>query len=251
MTPSEAPELELAPEPAGMSEPARLLGVFFTPKKAFADIARRPRWWAPILLTSLVVTGYLYLYSQHIGWESFIRQQLSQSTQTNNMPPEQRAQVLRIYRTFGPAISIAAGLIQPILMALIVAGVIKFLADVILGAGIGFKKVLASVTYGSLPSTLLGTILACIVMMSVDPGDFDLQNPLMFHAGAFLSQDAPRWLKVGASSLDLFTFWTMILISMGLSAGSRKMSTGKAFGMLLFPWALIVIIRVGVAAAFG
>jgi hypothetical protein len=42
----------------------------------------------------------------------------------------------------------------------------------------------------------------------------------------------------------------MILIAIGLAAGAKRLTTGKAFGMILFPWALIVIISVGFTAAF-
>jgi hypothetical protein len=38
------------PQAQGMSEISRLAGVFFEPKKAFADIAARPRWIVPLLL---------------------------------------------------------------------------------------------------------------------------------------------------------------------------------------------------------
>ncbi|MEP6961888.1 MAG: YIP1 family protein, partial [Acidobacteriota bacterium] len=130
----------------------------------------------------------------------------------------------------------------------IIALVLKLLADTILGAEIGFKRTLAAVTYGSLPNLLVAG-LATIVMYSKPTDEFDLQNPLMFNAGAFLAQSTPLWIKTLAGAFDMFSFWVMLLIAMGLHAASpKKMSTGKAFGMILFPWALILILRTGAAA---
>jgi hypothetical protein len=249
MTPT---EFEYVPpaEPAPMSEPARLVNLFFSPGKAFADIMRKPRWWVPFLIGIVITTGYLYLFSETVGWETYIRNQLDRSGA--QMSSEQRAQTLGIYRQFGPIIAVLGGLLGPVFTVLVIAAVLKVLADVIMGAGIGFKKTLASVTYGMFPSHVVGAILAAVVMLSKPPDEFDLENPLMFNVGAFVSSDAPRWMSALASSFDLFTFWPMILIAMGLSVGSgKKMSTGSAFGMILFPWAIYVILKTGATALFS
>jgi hypothetical protein len=118
-----------------------------------------------------------------------------------------------------------------------------------MGAGIGFKKTLAVVTYGTLPN-LLRTGLSTLVMYLKPPDEFDLQNPLMVNAAAFLPADAAAWMKSLGASFDLFTFWCMVLMAIGFAAAAKRMSTGKAFGMLLFPWALVVIVSAGFAAAF-
>lgn len=248
MTPSEF-EYVPPPEPKPMSEAGRLFGMFFSPGEAFKDIAKRPRWWVPVLLSSILVTAYLYLYSVQIGFDTMIRQQLDQSN--SEIPAQTRTTLIRVYRDYGLYISLFSGLVIPFCVALIIALVLKVLADTVMGAGVGFKRAMAAVTYGMFPMNVLGTILSVIVMQLKPHDEFDLQNPLVFNAGAFMAEDAPRWLITLGSSLDLFSFWSMLLIAMGLAAASKKMSTGKALGMILFPWALIVIVRTGLAAAFS
>jgi hypothetical protein len=125
--------------------------------------------------------------------------------------------------------------------------VLKFFADTIMGAGIGYKKTLAAVTYGTLPN-LLKTGLAMIVLQLKPPDEFDLRNPVMVNAAAFLPSAAAGWMKTLGSSFDLFTIWCMVLIAIGIAAGAKRMSAGKAFGMMLFPWALYVIAATGYAA---
>ena len=243
-------ELEEAPEAAPMSEIGRLAGVFFSPSQAFKDIAARPRWWVPVLLGMIVTTTFLYLFSQHVGWEQFMRQQMSQNAQIQSMPPAQRAQLETFQRLIAPYIAWASGLLVPIFAAVIMGGVLLFLSNVVMGAGITFKNALAAVTYGTLPN-LLKTGLAILVMYLKPPDEFDLQNPLMVNAAIFLPPDATAWMKALGASFDLFNFWCMILVAMGLAAASKRMSTGKAFGMILFPWALVVILQAGVAALRG
>jgi hypothetical protein len=95
MTPEHAPELPPAPPPIAtqpdptdlpkMSEAARLAGVFFSPGKAFADIARRPRWWIPVILSAILSTVFLNAFTQRVGWESVIRPAIERSPNTQSV----------------------------------------------------------------------------------------------------------------------------------------------------------------------
>lgn len=250
MTPPPIPdaiEFDEATPPPPMSEGGRLVGVFFSPGETFKDIAARPRWWVPVLIGMIATTAFLYLFGQRVGWEQFMRQQMAQSGQLQSMDAAQRAQVEAVQARIIPIITWGAGLVGPIFAAVVIAGVLSFLSNVVMGAGIAFKNVVAAVTYGTLPN-LVKSVLSLVVMYLKPPEEFDLQNPLMVNAAAFLPSDAALWMKTLGASFDLFTFWCIALIAIGLAAASKRMSTGKAFGMILFPWALIVILQVGAAA---
>src|SRR5438876_11972575 len=98
MTPEPAPApppLETQPPEPRMSEGARLAGVFFSPGKAFADIALRPRWWIPVILSAILSTVFLNAFSRRVGWEQVIRQAMEQSPQVQSMPVQQREQIIR------------------------------------------------------------------------------------------------------------------------------------------------------------
>ena len=83
-----------------MSEGARLIGVFFSPGKAFADIARRPRWWIPVILIAIVSTIYLTAFTQRVGWESVIRPSIEQLPNAQAMTPQAREQLITTYAGF-------------------------------------------------------------------------------------------------------------------------------------------------------
>ena len=234
-----------------MSELGRLIGVFISPGQAFKDIVRRPRWWVPVLIGMVVTMAYLYTISDRIGWEQVIRSQMDRSAASRNIPAAQRQQVINLQVRIFPYIMFIGAPIGSLISLVVIAGVLKFLGDVILGAGIGFKRLMGIAAYGYLPYTLMA-LLSMIVLSMTPPDEFDMQNPLpMFNLGAVFARDSAAWLKALGASFDLFSLWTMVLLSIGMAAASRKMSAGKAFGMLLFPWALIVILRVGVAALTG
>lgn len=236
--------------PPPMSEWRRLTGVFISPGEAFRDIVRRPRWWVPLLISVAVITAYLYGISERIGWEEVIRRNLDATAAGRNLSAAQRQAAIQTQLRFLPYFQYGGALVTSLLSLVVVAGVLKFLADVILGAGIGFKRMMGIAAYGLLPNTLM-VGMSMAVLYAVPPDEFNLQNPLMFNAGAFLEPGAALWLRTLAASFDLFSFWSMLLLATGMSKASRHLGVGKAFGLLLFPWTLMVILRVGASAMFG
>ena len=230
-----------------MNEAARLAGVLFSPGKAFADIARRPRWWIPLILISILSTIYLTAFTQRVGWESVLRPAIESNQATQNMSVQQREQL----------ITTAAGLLQVrrlrlcvtmLLYVFIVAVILMFLFDTMMSAGIGLKRMMAIVAYGFLP-LVIQTALSMVVLYLKDPQEFNLRNPLVFNVGAFMSPDSPAALRALGSSIDLFSLWIIVLLAIGVSAAGRKISFGKAFAGIALPWALLVCLKVAAAAA--
>ena len=86
-----------------MGEAARLSGVFFEPGKTFQDVAERPGFWVPLILTLLISIVYLSLFSQHVGWERMLRQQMEGSSRVAQLTPEQREMQMQMGLKFAPA----------------------------------------------------------------------------------------------------------------------------------------------------
>lgn len=232
-----------------MSEVGRLTGIFFSPGKTFADIALRPRWWVPVILMALLGTVYLNMFTQRVGWESVIRQALERSPQGQNMSPEQRQQAVTVGARLYQYLGYGGSAVGMLFYVFIVAVILMFLFDTIMSAGVGLKRMMAIVAYGFLP-LLIQTVLSMVVLLLKDPEEFNLQNPLMFNVGAFLSPETPAALRAVGSSIDLFTLWILVLLAIGVSTAAHKISFGKALAGIAFPWVLFVILK-AVAAAAG
>jgi hypothetical protein len=235
------------PPVSQMSEAARLAGVFFSPGKAFADIARRPRWWIPLILISILSTIYLTAFTQRVGWESVIRSGIDNNPFTQNLTPQQREQQIQVaaglYKYVG-----YLSVVGTLFSVFIVAVILMFLFDTMMSAGIGLKRMMAIVAYGILPLTIQ-TVLSMVVLFLKDPEEFNLRNPLVFNAGAFMSPDSSAVLRALGSSIDLFSLWILVLLAMGVSAAGRKVSFGKAFTGVFSLWALLVCMKLAAAAA--
>lgn len=232
-----------------MSELARLAGVFFSPGAAFADIARRPRWWVPILLLGIVAIVTTYIVGERVGFETAIRQAMDRSPQALEMPPQQREQVIALqvrlarYAAYGNAVVL-------LIVYAAIAGVLAFLFDVILGAGVGFKRMLAIVSYGSLPQLLVSLLTIAVIFLK-PAEEIDLQNPLAFNLAAYLPEDSPGWMRGFGATIDLFSFWIMGLMAIGVSRAARQISAAKAFFTILLPWLLWVALRTALGMLQG
>lgn len=250
MTPEQIPESE--PQPKGMGEASRLIGVFFEPSKTFADVAARPSFWVPLLLTIVVGLAYIALYSQHVGWERMIRHQTETSSRASQLTPEQRETQIQMGMKFAPVFGYVGVAIGIPLTLLIWAAVLLGIVKGIMSVPIRFKQVFAILSYAGLPGVIF-MILAIAVMFLKSPDDFNLQNPLVFNPAAFLDPaTTSKFAYSFLSSLDLFRIWTMVLIAIGLkTAGGRQLSMAGAMTAVFLPWLIWTLCAASLAGMFS
>lgn len=249
MTPALEPDL--TPEPPSMGALSRLSGVIFEPKKTFEDIARRPTFLVPLALVIVFAIGFFVAFTQRIGWERTIRQQMESSSQSQQMSAEQMEQRIAVGAKFAPIFTYAGVIVGTPIIDLIVAGVLLGVAAGMMSAPIKFKQVFAVVCWANVP-TLISMALAVVVIFLKNPDDFNLKNPLVFNPGAFLEPNMPsKFINSLATSLDLFVFWIILLMATGLkAAGGKKFAFSSALFAVVLPWGIMVLGKAAWAAIF-
>jgi hypothetical protein len=250
MTPELLPQDE--PQPKGLGEGSRLIGVFFEPAKTFADVAERPGFWAPLILVIVVSLCYMVLYGQHVGWERMIRHQVETSSRAAQLSPEQRETQIQLSLKFASVGTYAAILVGVPLGTLIWAAVLLGIVKGMMSAQVRLKQVFAIICYSGMPGLIM-VLLAIAVMFMKPPDDFNLQNPLVFNPGAFLdSTTTSKFVYSLASSLDLFRLWQLVLIGIGLkAAGGKQLSMGGAMTAVFLPWAIWILGAASLAGLFS
>jgi hypothetical protein len=240
-----------APEPQSQAPNnhfGRLTGALFNPKATFADIAQRPSWVAPFLLLcalALVVSGLL---GQKTDWRSFFERQMSQNSRLDQMPQQQKDQMLENQVKWAPKVSYVFGIV-------FTAGLVLFLAlvywgafNLFNGAGLRYRTAFGITCHAFVP-ILISSVLAIIILLLKARGDVDPEHFLVTNVGAFLPEDASHWLQVLGQSLDLFWIWTLILVAIGFGAANpKKIKPGTAYGTVFGLWLLWVLVRTGLAA---
>lgn len=235
-----------------MSEPARITGVFFEPARTFADIAERPRWIVPLLLIVLASLVFSTMIGRRIGFERIVQEQIDKSPQAAQMSAEQRQQSVAVGTKIA-SISAYAGVIVGVpVYYLLAAAILLGITAGIMSAPVRYKQVFAIMCYAGLPGIIYAA-LGIVVMFLKSPDQFNMQNPLAFNPGAFMDPaNTSKFVYSLASSMDLFSFWTMFLIATGLKAAAgRKLSMGGAVFAVVLPWAVWILAKAALAGAFG
>ena len=245
------PAAPMAPDTPPLSEAERLIDTFIAPSKTFTDLRRNASWWAPWLLISIVSLLFIYVIQRQITFEQVTKNQISHSKradQFDKLPADQQAQQiqlsLKILRVFGYGSPVLI-LFYFLITTLVLWGTFK-----VAGAETSFKTAYAIVMYASLPS-ILGALLGIVSMFAgVNPEGFDINNPVGTNLAYYLDPETTnKFLRGMASSLDLVTIWTIVLLGIGFACTS-KMKRGTAIGIVV-GWYLLFKLLTSALGALG
>jgi len=244
-----------AETPESVNSIGRIFGVLFSPKATFASIARRPTWFLPLLLITLVSIGAAVLIGQRIGWRAVIEQQVAKNPaaqrQLEQLTPQQRQQALEAQMKYVGIAVYVASVAGPAIIILVVAAALLGLFNLVGGVSMRFATSVGIVAYAWMPRVIYG-LLAIVILFLKDPQTVDVQNIVASNPAVFLSDGAASWLVMLLGALDLFSFWAMLLLAVGYSAvNPKKLSFAKAFAVIFGIWLVIVLARVGLAAVFS
>lgn len=246
-------------EPARLGPLQRLVGVLFSPGETFKDINRKPTWLVPMIIAVVAAVLYWFFLSEKLepGLQEFMRKTLTEQNQQAGRPAPTPAEIgmgLTIMKVW----MIAAGAIFTPVVYLIVAGVFA-LGMMLLGAQTTFKKILSVVSWTYCAMSLIIYVVTSASVMLRDPESIKEINPQNIeqvsasNLGAIMPSDASPFLKSLAGSVDVFSFWTIALLSIGLAiiAGKRSIKTSTTGAMVVGFWLVYVIIKAALTAAFS
>jgi hypothetical protein len=138
-----------------MTEPARLIGVFFEPGKVFADLSQKPRWFVPILISIFFSLAFVYAISSHIGWDTTFRHTFATNPRTADLPVAQREQIIATSAKIASIVGWIGAIFGAPLTVLIIAGVLTGLFNALLGTDLKFAQTFAITAYALLVRALL------------------------------------------------------------------------------------------------
>jgi hypothetical protein len=262
---NEPPDLQpqdVPVEPARMGAGARFIGALMEPGKTFEDVNRKPDWIVPLIILALLAAGLTFFTNWKLKPDidkitrEAIRKQADRSG--GQMPPEdqiqQQVKISTIINKFVPLIApVGVGIWTLILSGIYALGML------LLQAKTTFKKIFSVVLWSSVATGIIYNIVYIASLMVKDEEGLrgvDIQNPtasVPTNVGAFLDSTTSPVLRALASSIDLFSIWNIVLLSIGFAAiaGSRKIKPGKAATMVLGVWVIGVLIKAAFASLFG
>lgn len=242
-----------APTPAAsdaseqrISSPLRLFSTFYAPGRTFEDIARAPHFILCWVVQALVASGTFLYEVRRMGVMTMAQQMLMQNAAGRALAPEQaRQQVLALAK--GIKIGVYVGPVTTVVVALVYAAIFLAAANFIFGKEARFKQAVAMVSHALLPLTLFW-LIALVVLRFTDPANFYFSNPVGSNPAFFLdpATTSPGLYSL-CSHLDLFAFWCVVLLSIGLTKIGRGIKFRSAFSLTFGLWILCVLALAGLA----
>ncbi len=241
------------PEPAPLSEGARIVDTFIAPSKTFTDLRGNASWWAPFLLMVIVSTVFVYSVDQKIGFRKVTDNQLQmspkQSAQLDNLPADQRETQMR-QRTIGTKWVAYFFPVLTLIIWLIIATALFATFKFAAGTDVSFTVSLAIVIYAALP-LMVKTLLALLsVVAGMSPDSFSFQNPVASNPGYFMNPSDNVFLYSLGSALDIFMIWTLALTAIGFTCVS-KVKRSTSFAIVFGWWAFFTLLGAAFAGGFS
>jgi hypothetical protein len=237
------PPLAGSPEPIApadttprLSEAERLMNVFVSPSKTFADLRRNPSWWVPFVIVAIFSYMLIFAVDNKVGWDTVTMNQMKQSPkqmeamdQLKASDPQQYQQRMKIGIAATKYISFAYPIVA-LIINVIVAGILMATMNFGLGAEVKFQEALAVVYYASLAGVIRAVLATISLFAGSNPENFSFSNPVGTNIAYYLDISAvPRALYAIAGFIDVIGIWIVVLIGIGLATiGRKKISAGMA-----------------------
>ena len=240
----------LAPPPSAMSAlslPARIVGVLFSPRATYADVAARPRWLGAFAFVVLFgAAGTFAFLSTEVGKQAMLDQQVrmmeSFGVKLNDRAYERMEQGLDRARYTGPIFqAITFGL-----SGVIIAGIALGVFNALLGGDGTFKQVFSIVAHSAVVlsvSQLFGLPLAYARESMSGATNLGVFTP-------FLDETSFTARLLG--SIDLFILWWIMSLAIGLGVLYRKRTSPIAttlIGIYIAIGAIIAAIKTAASGA--
>jgi hypothetical protein len=226
-----------------------LVDLYFAPRDAFARIVRDGSWILPTIGFVALTLGFLLYWGSRMDPTEFAKTQLQESAFWDRIPPDQRAQVIE--QTAGRMKYVwIQGLAGAAIFLLVTTAVLMFVFRFFYGGDIPFKRALAITAWSFFAVSLITTPLLLVVMGLKGDWNLNPQDVLQANLGLLIDKSnaaKPLWALL--TSFDLFSFWQIFLLAAGFGVASRK-STGSTLWGVVIPWAMVVLVKVGLSFIF-
>jgi hypothetical protein len=230
----------------------RLIGVLVSPGKTFRSIAARPTWLVPLLV--LVVLGLV------VGWFLISRVDAGEMVRyqfgkfADRMPPEQVEKAIQDAENMTPGrrlLQTAIGLPVAALLYVILAAVFLVVFK-LMGSEMTFKQSFSTYLHSLVPIGLVSALINLPLILtreSISPEEVMGGGVIVASPAILASEETSAVVQSLLGSLNFFTLWTLVLLTIGYRIVAR-VSTAASAGTVFTLWLLYVAGKAGFAALF-
>jgi len=224
---------------------SRIVGIFFSPRATYAEVAARPRWFGVLAISSVVIAGGFYiLLSSDSGQKALLDQQTqvieSFGVKLPDAAYDQMERGIERAKYTTPIGQLVAIPLVTVIFAAILLGIFNAL----LGGDATFKQVFAVVAHSTLIAALQNTFsrpLDYIRETMSSPTSLSVLLPFV---------EEKSFLGRLTGMLDLFQLWSILSLAIGLGV-LYKRRTGPIATTMLIIYVVIVAIIAAIRASLS
>ena len=224
--------------------------VLTAPRRGLELVVARRRSLTAILIATAVSILFAAVAVPRLDFEKAASKQLEMGKEAAEMTPFQREEAIEQARKVG-SIAVSAGSAFGPAFSVLAVAFFLWLGFKVAGTAPPLKGTVAVAAHGLLP-VLLAPLLLLPAVVTKAPVDPEALNRLLPSSlAAFLPDQASPVLLALASSFDLFSFWSLALVTLGmirLSGASPRRAT-TVVGLLWL--AQVALLRIAPAAALA
>jgi hypothetical protein len=226
---------------------AAAVAVLTAPRRGLALVIERRRSLTAILAATVVSLLFAVVAVPRLDFDKAASRQIEAGPGAADMTPFQREEAVIQARKVG-SVAVYAGSVFSPALSVLVAALFLWLGFKVAGTSPTFKGTLAVAAHGLLPVLLAPLLLlpAIVARAPIDPTG--LARLLPSNLGALLPEQASPILLAAATSIDLFSLWSMVLLILGMSTLTGA-STRRATTVVGLLWlAHLCLLRIAPAA---
>ncbi|HDQ45564.1 MAG TPA: YIP1 family protein [bacterium] len=220
----------------------RMIGIFTSPRETFEDINKKPTWFVPFLILSLVI-----MVSSFFLMDIRIADQMAKFEAQGI--PEAQLEIIQD-RMAGPFkyIQLIFIPVSTLIIWCIITGLYLFTTNIVFSGETNFKKMFSVMAWTSLIG-VIATALKSILIYSKETG-YGVLTSLAILLPTPAMTDEPSLLFKVLAHMDVFSIWSLILTIIGISAIS-KVDTQKSAMIVISLWIVWILISLPLWSIFG
>lgn len=228
-----------------------LVGLYVSPGPTFASIVRGSRVLVPLVVYVVLGLAFTAVWTSKVNPREFMKAQMEESGAIDRIPPERLGEIVEQQTKLFPVFAWLGPVVIAPIMIVIVAALYLFVFRFFYGTDVVFKQALAVVVWSFLAVAVVTVPLVLLTMALKGEWSVNPQTVLQANAALFLERETtPRPLYALAESLDLFSFWTLGLLSIGFAIATSRKVSSAAWGVAGL-WLVYVLGKAGFAGLMG
>lgn len=230
----------------------RLTKIFYAPTEVFQNLRRHPRWFAALLVISILSSVYTTIFFNRVGAERVVSYTIDKLADSGWVPADQigkmREESLKAntdpVARVGQAVNGFVG--QTFLHAFL--GLIFFLFALALGGKMNYWQAFSASVYAYFPIAFIRYVLSSFIIFLKDPSDIHpilgQSSLLQDNLGILVSPSESPALFILLSSFGILGFYWLWLIATGLKNTGESVSATTGWSAAVFVFVMQILLGV-------